>query len=129
MTAEKVRTSAKVQAIEICRNQDVKFSRFKSGSVKTSNQNVAHLVGKMSYQQKTKKPQRLGSAYRLHLLGDGGDLLDFGPELISLLVHHLLQLQHHFSLLPLDVIYTHHKWTQTKNYTQCVKTKQVLGTR
>lgn len=44
--------------------------------------------------------------YRLHLFGDGGYLLDFGPQLISLPVHHLLQLQHHLSLLPLDTVCT-----------------------
>ncbi len=47
------------------------------------------------------------SPYRLHLFGDGGYLLDFGPQLVSLLVHHLLQLQHHLSLLPLDTVCEH----------------------
>lgn len=46
------------------------------------------------------------SPYRLHLFGDCGYLLDFGSQLISLPVHHLLQLQHHLSLLPLDTVCT-----------------------
>lgn len=50
--------------------------------------------------------------YRLDLFGDGGYLLGFGPELVSLLVHHLLQLQHHLSLLPLHAVCKH---TQTQN--------------
>lgn len=52
--------------------------------------------------------------YRLHLFGDGGYLLDFGPQIVSLLVHHLLQLQHHLSLLVLDMVCTHiHPHTHT----------------
>lgn len=44
--------------------------------------------------------------YRLHLFGDGADFLHFGPQLVSLPVHHLLQLQHHLPLLPLGTVYT-----------------------
>lgn len=62
------------------------------------------------------------SPYRLHLLGDGGYLLDFGPQLISLLVHHLLQLQHHLSLLVLDMVCRH---TQIHKHTQCQVKKTV----
>lgn len=51
------------------------------------------------------------SPYRLHLFGDGGYFLDFGSELVSLPVHHLLQFQHHLSLLPLDTVCSHtEKW-------------------
>lgn len=32
------------------------------------------------------------SPYRLHLFGDGSYLLAFGPQVISLFIHHLLQL-------------------------------------
>lgn len=44
--------------------------------------------------------------YRLHLFGDGGELLNFGPQFISLPVHHFLQPQHHLPLLPLDAVCT-----------------------
>lgn len=47
------------------------------------------------------------SPYRLHLFGDGGELLNFGPQFISLPVHHFLQFQHHLPLLPLDAVCTH----------------------
>lgn len=53
------------------------------------------------------------STYCLHLFGDGSYLLDFGPQLVSLLVHHLLQFQHHLSLLVLDMV------CKTNTYTQC----------
>lgn len=51
--------------------------------------------------------------YRLHLFGDGGELLNFGPQFIPLSVHHFLQPQHHLPLLPLDAV-----CTQTHTHTK-----------
>lgn len=51
------------------------------------------------------------SPYRLCLFGNGGYLLAFCPQLISLLVHHLLELQHHLPLLPLGAVCTHRQGT------------------
>lgn len=61
--------------------------------------------------------------YRLHLFRDGGKLLNFGPQFISLPVHHFLQPQHHLPLLPLDAV-----CTQTRTHTRrWVNFNNILG--